>query len=245
MVKLIGAELKRYRQQTGGLGGLAEVHGGEREFAPVVAQAVLLDRQLRAERADLLAHIDRRQQARAPRRATMIEALLRGYDGRGSLEGFMRDCVRSALADMAEARRLLVERQRERGARIPKGATPEEKARLQSLFEQRQAVLCGEAPPFEELGAVEVDTQADETAEAEDAVAAQAQQGVLEMLDDARAKLGPLEQALLDQALGRTEPEEGKALAARFNCSPARVSQLRTGLLARLALLMDGARPDA
>jgi hypothetical protein len=82
--RLIKEELRRHRRKSAGQRLLQAAHGGTDAFAPVAAQAFMEERSLRA----------------APG-ATFLTALFDGWDGTGTLEGFLRRCVSNFLADMA------------------------------------------------------------------------------------------------------------------------------------------------
>jgi hypothetical protein len=188
---------------------LQAAHGGTDAFAPVAAQVFMQDRA---------------QKLRRP--ASFLTALLEGYDGTGSLEAFMRTCVRHFLADMANARKPL-----ERQARNPR----------------RRALLQGDAPPAEEGG---LNSEEGETAEQRlEAAAAKyatadtdgASEGwgekmerVALWVEATQDQLEPLEQALLRQLMGSDEAVDGKSLASQFGCTPSWVSQCKTRLVVKM-----------
>jgi hypothetical protein len=203
----------------------------------VAAQAFVLERHLRA------------------RGATLISALMAGWNGEGSIEGFMRTCVRHFLADMAQARK---PKQRNTGSRIPKGASAAEKLRLEQAFEDRQRLLRGEAAPLEEQPFVDPDGAPDgEGGEAawEDGIAANTVAGPVGQTGSAvdgagawfaepqadqirqwvdEADLTPLDRAILKQCLGLEEAQEGSVLAVRFGVSASAVSQRKGKVMERL-----------
>lgn len=206
--RLIKEELAAHTRRSGGQRLLQAAHGGTDMFAPVAAQVFLEDRQHLA------------------RGGTFLTAVLDGYDGSGSLEGFMRVCVRHFLADMANARKPL-----EREARNP----------------QRRARLQGDAPPVEEAGTGgEDDVQsaqrlagtdaqrAIDSAEAGGDAWAERLEGVGQWIVSMHDQLSPLELAVLRQLMGSDEAVDGKTLAAQFGCSPSWVSQCRRRLTEKL-----------
>lgn len=204
---------------------LADAHGGVSDFVPQAAEIFGLERKLRA------------------RNATFIEAHLHGWDpSKGDLQNFMRQCVRSFLADMARARKPKI---RDTGPRIPKDANPEERAQLVTLFEERQRLLRGEAPLLEEQNplplsltgqAGEGDEESNEPSDIDDERALQ----VREWLESGLKEESPLAQALIRQWLGWDEELSGQELAARFGVSPARVSQKKKEIIERLQKVFGG-----
>lgn len=198
---------------------LPDAHGGVSNFAPQAAQAFLLERQHRA------------------RDATMIEALVRDWDGTGSLQGFMRRCVSGFLADMANARK---PGKRQTGARRVKDGDEAAQALAQQRYEERQQLLRGDGAPLEEQNplpralAFEAEGGYEEGDEDEVDASNEAALRVRQWVGSHLHQQTPLDQALIQQWMGLEEPVTGKELAARFGLSEARVSQRKNEVIERL-----------
>lgn len=223
--KLFRQELSRHQKST-----LPNTHGGVNEFVPVAAQAFVLERQLRA-----------------PRHATFMSSIFHGWNGSGSLEGFMRQCVRNFLADMANSRNPA---QRQAGPRIPKDTDADEAARMKKRYEELQILRRGDAAPLEEMSCAELIDASNPSQDGDlliDFKPGDMYDAGTETVENLRAVMHelaesadvtPLEKAIIGQLMGWDEEMSWKDLAARFGVSAARVSQRKTAIEKRVAALL-------